>query len=280
MTFGEKIKRARKLKKMTQAQLAGDMITRNMLSRIESGTANPSLETAKYLANALSLPISYLLSDGDDLLFYEKNEKMGLIYDAFGKKDYSYCINKIESFLGVDNELSYILACSYFELGKQALYNGALKTALNNLGRAIEYSEKTVFDTKSIVSVASMYISISENIQAPLLEFDPEKYLSGLYEVFDYEAYKYLIQDYEYEYNDERIRLHVLAKTFMRERRYAEAVKPLDEAAAKTLENHYNAFLLFAIYTDLEQCYRQLCDFENAYRYSSKRMSMLEGFKS
>ena len=75
MLLGEKIKLARLAKKITQSQLAGDKVTRNMISRIETGTANPSLDTIKYLAQRLSLPVSYLLSEDDDLLFYEKKEK-------------------------------------------------------------------------------------------------------------------------------------------------------------------------------------------------------------
>ena len=43
MNIGEKIKRLRTAKLMTQADLVGDVITRNMLSQIENGVANPSL---------------------------------------------------------------------------------------------------------------------------------------------------------------------------------------------------------------------------------------------
>ena len=39
MEIGEKIKRLRSAKLMTQAELAGDHITRNMLSCIENGVA-------------------------------------------------------------------------------------------------------------------------------------------------------------------------------------------------------------------------------------------------
>ena len=59
MTLGEKIKNARKSKKITQAELAKDKITRNMVSCIESNRVNPSLETIRYIANELSLPVSY-----------------------------------------------------------------------------------------------------------------------------------------------------------------------------------------------------------------------------
>ena len=50
MQIGEKIKMLRQSKLMTQSELAGNHITRNMLSSIEHGTALPSLSTALYIA--------------------------------------------------------------------------------------------------------------------------------------------------------------------------------------------------------------------------------------
>lgn len=43
--LGKRIKEARLAKKMTQSELVGTFITRNMLSRIESGNACPSVKT-------------------------------------------------------------------------------------------------------------------------------------------------------------------------------------------------------------------------------------------
>ena len=61
--LGKRIKEARLARKMTQADVVGDFITRNMLSQIESGTANPSVKTLTYLAKVLQLPVNYLLPD-------------------------------------------------------------------------------------------------------------------------------------------------------------------------------------------------------------------------
>lgn len=63
MTLGQKIKSARLARGMTQKELVGDMITRNMLSKIENDAATPSMRTLDYLARALDLPASYLLGD-------------------------------------------------------------------------------------------------------------------------------------------------------------------------------------------------------------------------
>ena len=63
MTLGQKIKEARLSRGMTQKELVGDYITRNMLSKIENDSATPSVRTLEYLAGALGLPTGYFLSD-------------------------------------------------------------------------------------------------------------------------------------------------------------------------------------------------------------------------
>ena len=45
MNIGEKIKELRMRRRMTQADLAGDTVSRNMVSLIENGSALPSLQT-------------------------------------------------------------------------------------------------------------------------------------------------------------------------------------------------------------------------------------------
>ena len=55
MDIGQKIKMIRTEKLMTQKELAGGVITRNMLSQIENGIANPSLSTVQYIADKLGL---------------------------------------------------------------------------------------------------------------------------------------------------------------------------------------------------------------------------------
>lgn len=65
--LGKKIKEARLAKKMTQAEVVGDFITRNMLSQIESGTATPSVKTLEYLCRVLELPLTYLMPSSDSV---------------------------------------------------------------------------------------------------------------------------------------------------------------------------------------------------------------------
>lgn len=280
MTLGEKIKAARKAKRITQERLARGKITRNMISRIESGAANPSLDTIKYIAKELSLPVSYFLSDNDDLLFYEKAEIINTLYRALHAKEYAYCISKINSLSGIDNELAYVLTLAYFKLGKENLGRGSLSSAQDCFNKAKIYADQTVFDTSLIEATLPLYASIAKNIQAPLLEFDEKVYADGLDDVFDYELYKYVTQDHSYSFKNPLMAKHFRAKDAIKQRNYQEAIKYLTEAENIAKTESYDAFVVFGIYSDLELCYKQLYNFEKAYTYSTKRMSMLEGFKS
>lgn len=63
MELGEKILQARLAAGLSQRQLCGETITRNMLSLIEHGNARPSMGTLKILAARLGKPLSYFLDD-------------------------------------------------------------------------------------------------------------------------------------------------------------------------------------------------------------------------
>lgn len=62
-SLGNRIRTIRKQKKLTLAALAGNHITKGMLSLIENDKANPSMETLQYLAEKLQVDISSLLEE-------------------------------------------------------------------------------------------------------------------------------------------------------------------------------------------------------------------------
>ena len=63
MELGSKIKAARLEAGLSQKQLCGEQITRNMLSQIENGSAHPSMKTLGYLAQQLGKPVSFFLEE-------------------------------------------------------------------------------------------------------------------------------------------------------------------------------------------------------------------------
>ena len=280
MTLGEKIKSARKRLKITQADLCGDKITRNMLSCIENNKATPSLDTLSYLSARLELPISYIVSDDDDMFFYQKRMEMRYITAAFKTHRFKECIEHIEKIDGRDDELYFLLASCHFEAGKSALLHGSLKSAAFHLSKVKEYALQTMYDTHRITNYLPLYLALTANIQSPLLELDTEMFEPDEDLIYENEFYSYVSNETGRSYTVVDFKRHMIAKAMMRDRDYYSAIKLMKEIEEEKTAKTYNAYVIFGIYTDMESCYRQLGDFENAYRYSSKRISMLEGFKS
>ena len=95
MTLGQKIKQARIVKGLTQKELVGNHITRNMLSKIENDSATPSVRTLEYLADKLGLPAGYFMSDSH---YSDGSSPDGLdeMRRAYREARYIDCINLLE----------------------------------------------------------------------------------------------------------------------------------------------------------------------------------------
>ena len=76
MELGRKIKEARLAAGLSQRQLCGEEITRNMLSLIENGSARPSMKTLEYLARRLGKPLGYFLDENS-----EEKQRLGEIWE-------------------------------------------------------------------------------------------------------------------------------------------------------------------------------------------------------
>ena len=75
MTLGERIRQARLEAGLSQRQLCGETVTRNMLSQIENGAAKPSMATLAYFAAQLGKPVSYFLEE--DAVLSPNQDLMG-----------------------------------------------------------------------------------------------------------------------------------------------------------------------------------------------------------
>lgn len=89
--LGSRIKKLRKEKKMTLAELAGDRLTKGMLSLIENGKAKPSMDSLHYIAEQLNVDISTLVNDNqiEEIreLLLNVEEQYYNIKDPYNKKE-------------------------------------------------------------------------------------------------------------------------------------------------------------------------------------------------
>lgn len=78
-TLGERIRTLRKQRKLTLEALAGEQLTKGMLSLIENNKANPSMESLSYIAERLGVEAAELMeevSSGELQEVLEKAEKL------------------------------------------------------------------------------------------------------------------------------------------------------------------------------------------------------------
>lgn len=87
MELGERIRQARQEAGMSQRQLCGDRITRNMLSQIEHGTARPSMDTLRYLAERLGKTVSFFLEE--QVVISPNQHAIGMAQLAWAEKRFA-----------------------------------------------------------------------------------------------------------------------------------------------------------------------------------------------
>ena len=277
--IGEKIKKRRLALGKTQTEIAGDDMTRNMLSLIESSKTIPSVETLDYIAEALDMPLSYFLSTDNTLFINEKERRLPIIRTLFREGNFDACVSEISKLSGIDDELNYILAYCYFHQGKAHLLGGSLLSAEKKLSEALKLAQVSPYVTAQIVTLSKMYLAVAANIQSPLLELDTDSYEADSAKMLDSDFYEYLTMNNQYQYSNDIYSKHLEAKQLIKKYAYSDAIALL--LSVEEMKNHdYNACVLFGVYSDLEFCYKQVGDFENAYRYSSKRISLISAFNT
>lgn len=157
-TIGEKIRRLRKEKNLTQAELAGGRITRNMLSQIESGSASPSVSTVLYLAQRLEMPAGYFLSSDEDEAFYVKYRVFDRLKKLFCEKQYAACLRIAGQLEPPDDELFLMLSVCCFHLGEEEYRKGRLKKARELMQQCLTYAAQSMYPA-SCRELASRYVS-------------------------------------------------------------------------------------------------------------------------
>ena len=140
MSLGEKLRRARVEAGLTQKQLCGEEITRNMLSQIEHDTATPSMATLRYLAKTLGLPVSYFLDeDGSVSSNYNCMERGWLM---LATTDYAGALRALEAYRApdpvFDRERGFLLSLIYLGLAEQSILSQKTVYARQLLERAAE----------------------------------------------------------------------------------------------------------------------------------------------
>lgn len=296
MDIGKKIKKLRTEKLMTQSELTGGEITRNMLSRIENGAALPSIGTVVYLAGKLGVPAGYLLSEGEEEFIYHKTAVMKNIRRAYTDKNFELCRDMcLTEFEEFDDELELIMTDCCLGVAEESMRGGQLHKACAFLDEAIRHSRETMFDTTAQKNSIAIMFGLLKDI-SPALDSDETdtvisedmfhpavfgnifcKYITAL---LDFEKYELFMDDldksgaYSLTENDKLFVLHLKAKMQMLGGDYETAIGTLRKVTDS--ETAPERLLLYFCCADMEICCREVGDYKGAYEASQNKLEILE----
>ena len=280
MTLGETKKYLRKKRGMTQQELAGNFMTRNMLSQIERGAALPSMQTINHLASGLKVDPAVFFDCGISVEELEEREIVAEIKRYYGDKKYAMCIRVAESSNPPNNdEICLILYDCCYREGVLRFENSDMQGAMDYLCRAETYAQKMVFPAfyegriLFMKDMITAYVQNSHLVPFSLLtavSHEPDNF----YEFVLYVLLKTLIENNQIDravaiYDTVRIqnegyRLHINARLAAARFNYERAKQLLLSIVDR--ENEFSKPFLFDVYEDLERYCKALEDYETAYR--------------
>lgn len=305
--LGANIRAARTALGLTQGELAGGDVTRNMLSRIENGAALPSLTTLCAIAERLGVPPGALLGDLDGYSLLRITDELRKL---LVKKRYSELLDRLSDYLEKTQkseselqspELNYILIEALTKRAGELFAAGKLTAAAELIERADMLPDPPGFDVSGVRKRAltcGMLISANPGQKRPsdgteqlrkaifdengsLFYVLARELLSNAvgqaYSVPDEHApeYRRVLDPLLEQLPDGFIRSHIEAKLEMAEAEYLSAKAKM----LPLIDGSLPPSVLYELYTDLEHCCKCCGDFENAYKYASEKLALLQKIK-
>lgn len=260
-------------------------MTRNMLSRIETGDANPSLDTLMFIARKLKMPPSYFLCrDSKEEAEYSKIVKIKDARRTLATGQYKKCLDICEDLPSDDDEISFIMAYSHTMAGLELFDKGELREALFHLDSAATALHSTVYMGGEILSQIKLLKGLVNCLSKGALP-DPSILPADTPPFFSKDRYMYvtalalsesgaepvmkaLIKESSLYYK------HLNARTLMKEGSLEDAVALLSDVYERTEDCFCKYFAL----CDLEECSRLCEDYKAAYTYSSEKAVLHEKY--
>ena len=282
MTLGQKIRQARIDRGMTQKELVGEQITRNMLSKLENDSATPSVKTLEYLSGRLGLSAAYFMSD---LTLSDGTSPDGLdnMRKALRDGDYALCISLLEeSKTCGSTEEGYLLhTLSDAALARQYLSEGDTTLAKEHADLAAYYNEQGLYYSPAIDAEMNLILSecaLSSDVndfETSAAEFERAVKMISFDTRYTLARVEYLVKSGEKELaeslirrlpanlsdTEEAKRLYLLGLLALENGDIKKARDLLTDAEGRGLD-------ALPLYAALERCYKELDDYKLAYHYA------------
>ena len=262
MELGEKLRQARLEAGLSQRQLCGEEITRNMLSLIENGTAKPSMKTLQYLAARLGKNVSYFLEEGT--LVSPNQQVMEQARRAFDQGRFPEAAEALGKYREpdelLDREKRLLWALTYLELARKALEDKRYLYAGELLRKAdveTPYCEEELRRSRLLLAA-----QLGQQVARQLPSLDLELMVRGSEALREGNADRAgCLLDAAEDRDAPQWNL-LRGEGYLAQQRW--------EDAAECFHKAEEAFPGDA-WERLEQCYREMGDYKRAYEYACRR---------
>lgn len=283
--LGERIRELRTRLGITQKELAGDKITRNMLSLIESGNASPSVSTLLYIAERLGTSAGYFFtSTEEDEGRYFKLSVIDELKTRFREKDYRECETLLLSIPNSawDDELSYIAAVSYLQTALEYAKCFDIARATSDITQARLHADNSIYTDDSFGKALTFYGELFQTLCSDVIpECLCDDGMCGAYVPITMIRYFRALSIAENgggacgDIGDNAFyEKHVLAVSMIYEKRMQDAIKLLRELS---LDSALPYYMKYRVLCGLENSANGIGDFRLAYSASRRKLELING---
>ena len=263
MELGQRIRQARLEAGLSQRQLCGEEITRNMLSLIENGTAKPSMKTLQYLAARLGKSISYFLEE--TAVLSPNQAVMAAARDAYDAGRFPEAAAALEGYRSpdpvFDREWQLLSALVQLELARDALRQKKNRYAaelLKNISAETAYLSEEL-DRKRLLLLGSLP---GQKVSACLPSLDGEL-LVRAQEALGAGQFPRAARLLDAVERQDTPQWNLLrGEACLRQGQWQKAAEHLKKAEPEFPRQ---------VWPKLEECCRELGDFRQAYEYACKQ---------
>ncbi len=283
--IGSRIRILRQKKGLTQKELAGEHITRNMLSLIENGTASPSLTTLCYLAEKLGIPVGYFFtSTPEEERNFHKAAVIETLKQHFMEKNYEACAELCSTLPSsyTDDEIAMLASVAFLKRAIQCAEEYSLTRALSLLNKANDFSHRTIYTERSFHMALEYYSKLFRSlntVEIPSVLADLSYASSHVpYEMIIYFGIVRTMKEnkpVQYPFPiGTPYEKHIDAIRQMSDRKWHAALLLLKELVKDT---DLPYFMRYRVLCDLESVSDQTGDLRSAYVAARKKLELLEG---
>src|SRR5436190_182900 len=143
-SLGERVRRLRNARGLTQSELADTRVSKEYISQIETGKTRPTPHTVEWLAERLGVDPFYLADGVSEADYRETDELLAQAEEAVEEKRYEDAIGLVTSLRRTPEAPELLLRALFVESWSR-MYLGELRTALDRLERARSVAEGEMF---------------------------------------------------------------------------------------------------------------------------------------